>query len=265
MTTAAIIAQLQQLAVDRRDESLRKTTQLMSVLNDRVVSQVNASSGAETFNASYYPRFKIQLDGMIKEFAEDYGVVLSQGQKHMYDVGIRFADDPLTEAGVFTSLPAIGEQILSVAAQFNADHIAKITSDAKRLITTEIQLAVTGTKTPQEVISAIGRNLEDQSKFASINARARTITVTEIKKVQNLATKQRIDQWGEIIPTLQKTWMHSGKTEYRPGHLFLDGVTIGFNELFNVNGHHVHAPHDPALPVGEVVNCGCGMAASVPN
>jgi len=265
LSTSAIIAELQQLAISRQDEALRSTTTLMETLNARVVSQIAQASGSESFNASYYPRFKIQLDGFIKEFAEDYGVVLSQGQKHLYDVGVRFADEPLTEAGVFTSLPSIGEQILSVAAQFNADHIDKISSDARRLISTEIQMAVTGTKTPQEVIASIGQNLADQSKFGTLNARARTITVTEIKKVQNQSTKQRLDQWGELIPTLQKTWMHSGKAEYRIGHLLLDGVTIGFNELFNVNGHHVHAPHDPALPAAEVVNCGCDMAAHVPN
>lgn len=59
-----------------------------------------------------------------------------------------------------------------------------------------------------------------------------------------------------------KAWRHSGRATGRPGHIKLDGVTVGIHESFRLEGAdgQVYAcagPLDPALPVGEVVNCGC--------
>ncbi len=59
-----------------------------------------------------------------------------------------------------------------------------------------------------------------------------------------------------------KAWRHSGRATGRPGHIKLDSVTVGIHESFRLEGadgqiYACAGPLDSALPVGEVVNCGC--------
>lgn len=56
-----------------------------------------------------------------------------------------------------------------------------------------------------------------------------------------------------------KTWAHLGIGDVRPAHVALNGVSVGINETFSVNGYAAQHPRADSLPVGEVVNCHCDV------
>lgn len=89
---------------------------------------------------------------------------------------------------------------------------------------------------------------------------ARRLAITETYRINNYSEMEAMRQ----NPAVKgKKWIHttSGKNARRY-HKRLDGITIGINETFSLNGinggiHHPMAPHDTCLPVEEVANCGC--------
>lgn len=56
-----------------------------------------------------------------------------------------------------------------------------------------------------------------------------------------------------------KQWACSGLTNTRDSHLAMDGVIIGRNDLFEVNGSYLAYPHDTSMnpAAAEVINCAC--------
>ena len=85
-------------------------------------------------------------------------------------------------------------------------------------------------------------------------SRARTIARTETSKAVNTTTQATAKEAG----IKKKKWVYTHiSKEPREEHVLVDGVEIGINEYFDVNGHKGLYPHDPNLPAGEVINCQC--------
>ncbi|MGL6023700.1 MAG: phage minor head protein [Cetobacterium sp.] len=96
---------------------------------------------------------------------------------------------------------------------------------------------------------------EIESEIVSMSkSRAKRIALTETCNAVNIVGHNTATsaQMGT------KTWMHvGGGFDDREAHERLDGKEIKINEYFDVNGHKALYPHDPNLPVGEIVNCHC--------
>jgi 5'-3' exonuclease len=100
----------------------------------------------------------------------------------------------------------------------------------------------------------IARNINE--KFIEISkGRAKTIARTETSKATSITTHEAAT-YGQME---YKIWMHvgAGSTD-RPYHRdILSGQKIKIDEPFNVDGNDGMYPHDPNLPVGEIINCAC--------
>jgi len=93
------------------------------------------------------------------------------------------------------------------------------------------------------------------SKFKEISkGRAKTIARTETSKATSITTNETARQ----SQLEYKIWVHtgSGATD-RQTHVDLGGTKSKIDEAFDVSGFDGQFPHDPDLPVSEIVNCGC--------
>jgi hypothetical protein len=188
---------------------------------------------------------------------------LSDNQRRLFIKGIQTIDNVLKSGGISTALPYLSEQTLNALQNYSAVQIKGLTDNAYRNISNELDLAVLGQKPSGDVIEAIGKNLTDPSIFGTIAKRASVIYQTEVKRIQNIATADRIRQTQQQVRDLGKKWIHSHVGIPRPYHLFLHGTIVKADEQFELQGedgevYMIDGPHDPILPVSEVVNCFVG-------
>lgn len=101
-------------------------------------------------------------------------------------------------------------------------------------------------------------------------SRGRTIARTERGLAMNMGAmegwRQGAEKAGIPLWALVKEWRHEGNNRIdRATHVAANGDKVqGLNTPFNVGGYICQYPHDPSLPAGEVVNCGCRVKVSVP-
>lgn len=190
--------------------------------------------------------------------------VMSDNQRRMFVKGIQLVDSAVKSGSLMNAVPFLSEKLLEQVKKFGAELITNITQDARSKIASEIDLAVMGQKPASEVIKAIGRNLKSPSVFGTIARRSELIMRTEGKRIQQLATAERLKQYGTQIKDMKKEWLHSHTGFPRLGHLELDGVVVGKDEKFKLRGEDgktylINAPYDPILPAGETINCRCSV------
>ena len=193
---------------------------------------------------------------------------MSDNQRRLFVKGIQTVDNIIKSGGISHALPYLSEQKLNALQNYSARQVQGLTEQAYRNVSNELDLAVLGQKPSSDVIEAIGRNLDDPSIFGTIAKRASVIYQTEVKRIQNIATTDRISQMKQQVRDLGKKWLHSHIGIPRPGHLMLDGEIVAADEQFELESadgdiYFVDGPHDPILPVGEVVNCRCTVVPVV--
>lgn len=108
-------------------------------------------------------------------------------------------------------------------------------------------------------IQEVSENLMDWYGFS--RKRARATAITEMLTAHSAAAQEAFRQSPAVE---QKQWKHTGahKSEPRPNHVAMDGVTVGKNERFELLGadgvtYYPEYPRDPVLPASERVNCHC--------
>jgi F like protein len=89
-------------------------------------------------------------------------------------------------------------------------------------------------------------------------ARVRSMTIArnEVNRAQNFATNEGAEMTGlELV----KTWVHSGGGDTdRQNHLDADGMTVDFDESFNINADYTPMyPHDGSGDASDEINCNC--------
>lgn len=179
----------------------------------------------------------------------------------MWDLGQKSVYQPLNTAGIYTGFN-LSTSVLDVLKDFAFHKISGVAAGGWDKIKSELSLGILGTRTPQQVADAIGRNLTDPSVFASIDARAEVITKTEMGRVFSIAAQKRMEEAAKYVRGLKKVWIHAGHPRKpRITHLGIEGQTRDIDEPFNVGGVKMMYPRDPAAPLDEVINCGCDHAA----
>ena len=205
---------------------------------------------------------KSRFDALAEKYNGPLTETLTENQRRLFVKGIQTVDDALESANLRVALPYLSEQTLNVAQEFGADLVTGLTDYSRSQITKQVRLGVMGQKPVSDIIKEIGRNLKNPSVFGTVGARAEAIFKTEVNRIANLASTERLEQAATQVTDLQKEWLHSHTGTPRIGHLELDGVKIAVSEKFSLHGtdgntYLIDGPHDPTLPVGDVVNCRC--------
>jgi hypothetical protein len=212
---------------------------------------------------------KQRVNQINEDFQQRLGESLSENQRKLFVKGIQIVDKALEAGNIRAAMPYLSEQKLGFLQRYGAEHIKGLTDFARTKISTEIDLAVLGQKPQQQVIDAIGKKLgDDASVFGTVQKRAEIIAMTEVNRINQMSTSDRMKQVLTQVPDLEKRWLHSHIGIPRPGHLILHNVTIAADEQFELLGqdgkiYAVDGPYDPILPVGEVVNCRCKIIGVV--
>lgn len=187
---------------------------------------------------------------------------LTDNQKRLFIKGIQTVDRILEKGNLATALPYLSERKLKTLQNYSAELVSGISADARKRISTEIALGILGQKSTDDIIKEIGKSLNSPSVFGTIAKRAQVIYQTEVKRIQNQTTLDRMKQSVQQVPDLKKKWVHSHVGIPRPFHLLLHGTIVGVNEPFILRGadgniYEVQSPYDPTLPASETVGCMC--------
>ncbi len=255
-----------EIAFQRKVDELIKNAQRLEATEVKKViallaaarKDVAATVASTDWQSYRLPALKNEIDRVLQEFGDRYGVELREAQRSFWEAGINIVDDPIRTVGIYTAFPAIDTTVLSILQGYGADLVKGLAKDAALRINNEITLGLMGQKTPFEVMEAVGANLKDKSIFTSIAARAETITRTEAGRVLEAASQARLAEAAKLVPGLQKQWFHGATARMpRPSHLEADGQIRNVDEPFNVGGENLMFPRDPAGSAQNTINCGC--------
>jgi hypothetical protein len=237
----------------------REVEQALRIL-EATRKEVAAAVASTEWDLYYLPRMKEAVERAVEGFRLRYQAETKADLDNMWKAGIDMVDSPLQYVGVPIMAPELGMTVLDILQGYSADLIKGLTADAIKKINSEIAMGLMGGKPMQEVMKAVGRNLDDKSVFSTIAGRAEAITRTEMAHVQSAAREARMEQIttdkaGLSVPPIKwkKKWISSGKAKPRPHHAALNGTVVDFDENFPGG---IPYPHAPGLPASEVVNCG---------
>jgi hypothetical protein len=243
------------------DNGLRRAA---DILGDAQAELIRKLANAPT---DYGAWFYNQLLQDVQRLANDMAQELQNRLNADLNAVLHTVEDVITtevtaeaaRAGVSLILPAISRQAIETLAGYTpGDKIKGVADGLKQAVSTEIQRAVLGVTSPWNLQKFLAANLDAAGPFGSAFARAEAIWRTESLRFFNSAAQARYEALERTLPgEFLKVWRHTNVSHPRPHHQALDGVAIGVNEYFQVGKYSALYPHDPDLPVGEIVNCGC--------
>lgn len=250
------------------DLSASGNVDVQSIINRWRQSTVLITAEAGSLDPLTTEILKRRLYALSQQMRQQLTQTLTDNQRRLFIKGIQTVDNIIKSGGISHALPYLSEQKLNALQNYSARQVQGLTEQAYRNISNELDLAVLGQKPSSDVIKAIGKNLDDPSIFGTVAKRASVIYQTEVKRIQNITTADRIAQMKQQVHDLGKKWLHSHIGIPRPGHLMLDGEIVAADDQFELEGadgetYLVDGPHDPILPVGEVANCRCTITPVV--
>jgi len=204
-------------------------------------------------------RIMIELRTRFPEMAQGQAFQMANLSAELIDTPVQFllgGDSGLSAFGLSRS-------IASASALIQANLITRVSQETVRKISNEIALAATGIKSPFEVMQAVGKNLDDPSIFGSIARRAEVIVMTELGRVQSVATQARQEESAAVAPGIKKQWMHGAvRRQSRAAH-YLEWPAgahlqiVDVHASFAVGGEYLRFPRDPAGSAENTINCRC--------
>lgn len=133
----------------------------------------------------------------------------------------------------------------------HVEHLADVWSaDLRRQVATIVSSAVL-----EGGVAEAKRRLRDEVGLDE--QRAQVIARTEVLSAWNHATWRTYLRWGHRGDELQ--WRTAEDERTRPSHAATQGQRVVVGRPFVVGGHDARFPGDPQLPVGERVQCRCGL------
>jgi len=111
-----------------------------------------------------------------------------------------------------------------------------------------------------ESIADVELRMKDMPQFD--RKRARATARTEILTASSQAHYESFSQSPAVVG---KKWKHSGSKKINPRetHMAMDGVVVGVDEYFLVDGEEGLYPRDVSFSAKNRVNCGCVMGPDV--
>lgn len=240
------------------DDGVRAAREILQEMQRELLHKL--AQGPTEYGEWYYNQLLKDVDRLYADlntrYTDEIGATLDSIAETITDS----MDQPLKEMGLILDLPRASRQTVEFMTGFApGELIGGLTQAGKQRIQTALQQALLGVKTPWELQQLLAKDLEVAGPFRTIAERAEAIWRTEAGRVFNTLARERYRRVEAKFPgRFEKEWLHSGNVRNpREHHQKLDGQRIGINEKFLVGGFEADGPHDPALPVGEVIKCGC--------
>lgn len=104
-------------------------------------------------------------------------------------------------------------------------------------------------------VAVIGKNIFDTMGGAFSRSRSATIARTETHNAASFANHQVNASFG--IPNQKKRWVSVSDDRTRSHHSQMNGVEVGIDEDFIVNGIPMGYAGDPRGGAGNIINCRC--------
>jgi hypothetical protein len=226
-------------------------------------------------------RWQNEIGKLMDQFRKDWGVSVDDSLTDVLEIARLSATSPLAKAG----FPAVNLRM--AAAQLTPlirevpNIIQGITDPAKRAIWSRSQAVLRGTETADSYTRWLDGYLRgfperyNAPRFGqSFAYQAERIYRTESLKALNFGHALSLEELHRSGPdwvkqALVKTWWHGigGRQQPRENHIQLQLTTqknpVPIDEPFKLGPHRPMAPHDPVLPPGESINCGCTLVTSV--
>lgn len=252
----AAVLRLFGLLADYRDDLERSLLSLGSLRG-----QVGEGDSFEVFHLG---ELIGAVDDVSYRFRQRYGSLVSGELVRSWRDGADLAPWAFERAGLHVPLMGLSTNQIEAALSYGARLVQHVADDARRKIDNAIFTGVLGRRTNFEIMQELAPILTNPRRvgpgfYGSPMFQAETVLRTEKGRVYAMAGRARIGQLAEVLPGLQKTWLHSGNpSEPRPYHKnVLHGQRRPWKGYFDVNGLDAWGPHDPTLPPEEVIRCGC--------
>lgn len=222
-----------------------------------------------------------EIGKLMDQFKKDWGASVDDSLTEVLEVAKDSATSPLAKAG----FPAVN---LRMAASSLAPLIREVpniiqgvTDPAKRAIWSRSQSVLRGTETADSFTRWLNGYLKgfperyNAPRFGqSFAYQAERIYRTESLKALNLGHALSLEELNRSGPSwvknaIVKHWHHGigGRQQPRENHIQMQLATqpnpIPIDEPFKLGPYRPMAPHDPVLPAGESINCGCTLATSI--
>ena len=251
-------------AIAGRSDLITATTATLASLLRGVAADIAAQLARQPsdFQRWYLPELAAEVRRMLAELAGDAGMAVAGAAGEAWRLGEGLADDGLRVSGLRLALPRLDSAQLVAMRAFATERITGITLEVGNRINTELGRVVIGAQTPFQAVESVSQILGETTL-----KRANTIVHTQLAQAHSAATQLRMEQIAsDAMPELEKRWIKSGKREPRLNHAVINGQVQPAGSPFKLNGGRLlmMCPHDPAAPIGEVINCGCISVPVVP-
>lgn len=260
MTLAEYEKKMQDI-IDNSNNMTEKELSKIALLVEKARKEIAATVAQTDWQAHKISELKVSIEKIMLSFAEKYLSVMDDATAAAFLSGWDAVESMQQYAGIDIGSFAIPESMLSILQDYSADLITNMSEDVIGKITDTIALGILQGESVYEIMSKIGKNLDDPSVFSSIMSRAETIARTEIARANSTAKAARIKQLKSDFPELKiyKQWVHSGKSakHSRKFHRNLDGIRIAENKKFKSKYDDIDYPHAPGIDAREAINCGC--------
>ena len=171
--------------------------------------------------------------------------------------------DVNTEAlniGFTSAFPSVGIDFPVTTAQ--SSRLSSLAEQITYVDTTTIEQVkriIDNAIVNEYTIDEVAADLNDQIDIFDIGRSkviARTEVLTDVSVGHDLKRDEVAETFPNIKSKMKKMWVTARDNRVRDSHDYLDGITVGKDELFP-NG--LKYPRDPAGTAEEVVNCRCAV------
>lgn len=203
--------------------------------------------------------------------------VMAAGLRQRWSDGLVLPDMGAAAAGLRRPpAPPPDRALARAVTGFAADRVRHLETNAIATVTRFLRLGVLGHLAHSDVQRQIMGYLATPERTGpgypgELWKQAERVWRTESLNMFNGAAAERLRDLSERQAGWRKMWVHGGRPiTPRPYHLnVLHGQVLPAREDFTVmddkgQAWKAYGPHDPRLPAGEVIHCGCSLAALPP-
>ncbi|ABF42409.1 hypothetical protein Acid345_3408 [Candidatus Koribacter versatilis Ellin345] len=257
---AAKLAELMRQVKAMEPMVQRQIVDLLQEARGRIIAQISTLD-PERYTAAQLQALKQSIDRVLDEFRSKATQTVDTFEAKAAQMGVQIVDAPVSAAFGSMSLGQIDPSTLAIAQGYTADLIGALSKTAAANINAAIQRAFLGGQSLTDIIAQIGNALSGgkfDGLFGSFGARAESIAMNEILRVQSLATQGRMEDLLERHPDLQKQWLWiPAAKQPRILHQLASGQVTDVTEPYKVAGEDLMFPRDPNGSAWNTINCHC--------
>lgn len=257
---------------DQRQVEARAVSSLL-----RRLEQLQGELTVALVNASDFRRFQVtallqDVERLIDQARRDLVTLADGALTSAAQAGDAHGVEPVRAAGLSVDLPTGVDRVLVTAA---FDATADLLSDTMRQFQTRLatnvrRVATTGENFATAMLD-LSRNISDAG-MANAEYSAERQLRTEVSRVFNVATFERMAALSDRVPALRKAWVRTNdgrtrETHNVAGRVYARDAAIPVRELFAVGKARMRFPVDPAaapagrVAAGETIMCRCNAVA----